>query len=111
MKKITALICFSFIFLTLACNVFAEPTGGWVYISTMRPYSGTDTKAFINVGTTALCNTDTFAINTTAPNGKEMYAVALAAVIAKRAVALEVSNNTGCTGYGTLLQSIYINGN
>lgn len=41
-------------------------------------------------------------------NGKEMCAAALAALISGKQVQLEVSNATGCTGFGSRLQSIYI---
>jgi hypothetical protein len=37
-----------------------------------------------------------------------MYAAALTALTTGKRVILEVSNATGCTGWGTKLQSLYV---
>jgi hypothetical protein len=86
----------------------AEPSTGWVYVTLVRPYSNTDLKVYVEINSSAVCNTSVFAIKVNDPNGKEMYAAALAAFIAQKKVILEASNSTGCTGWGTLLQSLYI---
>lgn len=84
----------------------AEPSGGKVDIISLRPYAGS--VVYVLVSSSALCDTDTFAIDTSGVNGKEMYAAALTAVAAGKKISLEVSNATGCKGWGTRLQSIYL---
>ena len=108
MKKVILITSVLFMVMFFSVEAFADPMSGWIYIYTIRPYSSTSGPVLLSVSSTALCGTDTFTINTTAPNGKEMYAAALSAVMTKKLVMLEVSNSTGCTGFGTLLQSISV---
>ena len=84
----------------------AEPTSSRVLISYVRPYFQTSTVV-VGVSSPVICNTDTFFIDTSQIGGKEGYAAALTSLATKKSVALEVSNSRGCTGWGTLLQSIY----
>lgn len=89
-----------------AHTVYAEPSGGKVDIVSLRPYAGS--VIYIQVSSSSLCNTDTFTIDTSQLNGKEIYAAVLAAVTAGKKVSLEAANATGCAGWGTKLQSVYI---
>lgn len=99
-----------FMLFVLACTIgslLAEPTSARVQILDLRPYAESE-ATYVHVNSTALCNTDVFVIDTSQANGKQIYAAALAAVASGKEVALEVANATGCTGFGTKLQSIYI---
>lgn len=86
--------------------VQAEPTGGKVSILSLRPYSGG--LIYLEVSSGELCGTSVFAFSGSEVNAKEMYAAALTALVSGNQVQLEVSNATGCTGWGTRLQSIYL---
>jgi hypothetical protein len=94
------------IMLCLAQMAQAEPSGGKVDIISLRPYAGS--VIYIKVSSATLCNTEMFTMDTSQVNGKEMYAAALAAVTTGKKVSLEVANATGCAGWGTKLQSIYL---
>lgn len=93
-----------FSFLSFECN--AGAVSGNTIIDYLRPYSGSG--VYISVTTNAICDTSVFFIELNTAGGKAMYAAALAALAANKSVALEVSNATGCKGWGTLLQSLYI---
>ena len=86
--------------------VQAEPTGGRVSILSLRPYSGG--WIYVQVSSDALCSTNVFTFSVSEVNGKEMYAAALTALTNGKEVQLEVSNATGCTGFASRLQSIYL---
>lgn len=81
--------------------VVAEPTSAPLQIKTLRPYGGGQ-NVYVNVGETSFCAADTFVIDVSGPNGREMYAAS------KSPVRLEVVNATGCAGWGTRLQSIFL---
>lgn len=99
----------AWILLTVATfNCLAEPTSVPVSITSLRPYTGTNPVAVVEVSSYPLCSTNAFKINLGEPGGKEMYATALAAAMSGKQVKLEVSNTTGCQGWGTTLQSIYL---
>jgi len=83
----------------------AGETGGKVNLVSLRPYVG---KVYVQVSPAGLCGTEVFTIELANTGGKEMYAAALTAFSAGKLVELEVSNATGCTGWGTTLQSLYI---
>jgi len=85
----------------------AEPSSQRVKLIEVRPYIG-NSDVYIRTNVDAVCGTPIFRIVTSQPNGKEAYAAALTAITSGRSVVLEVSNATGCTGWGTALQSIYI---
>lgn len=86
--------------------VQAEPTGGRVTVVNLRPYSGG--SIYLQVSSTELCGTEVFSFTGSEVNGKEMYAAALTALASGKQIQLEVSTATGCTGWGTRLQSIFI---
>ncbi len=94
--------------LVASFNGLAEPTGVPVNILSLRPYTSSNPVAYIEVSASTLCNTNGFKINLSEPGGKEMYATALTAAASGKQVKLEVSNATGCQGWGTVLQSIYL---
>ena len=73
-------------------------------IISIRPYSGGDIFIETNASSN-LCDTSTFTIDGNAPDKRELYAAALTA---GKKIGIEISNATGCTGWGTKLQSIYI---
>lgn len=85
----------------------AEPSSPRVKLVEVRPYIGNN-NVFIRTNVDAVCGTSMFRILTSETNGREAYAAALAAITSGRSVVLEVSNVTGCAGWGTVLQSIYI---
>lgn len=93
---------------TLSASLLAnaEPSGNLVKIMSLRPYAGG--LIYMHVSSADLCGTDVFTIDSSQANGKEIYAAALAALTTGKQVRLEVSNATGCAGWGTRLQSIYI---
>lgn len=100
-------VCMLFVLAYCIDAALAEPTSARVVILDLRPYAGSEVT-YVHVNSTALCNTDVFIIDTSQANGKQMYAAALTAVASGKEVALEVANATGCTGWATKLQSIYI---
>lgn len=90
----------------------AEPTSGPVHIVTLRPYSNsggsTGGAIYVTVDSSTFCSATVFKIDLTFGGAKEAYAAALSAIVSGKSVQLEVLNSTGCAGWGTTLQSIYI---
>jgi hypothetical protein len=87
-------------------NPFDTP-GTILYV---RSYSaGASSFALVRLsqGGTA-CGTDTYTINLSDPGGQGMLAVAMEALALGSTVTPEISNATGCTGWGTALQSLMI---
>ncbi|BDU16922.1 hypothetical protein [Lysobacter auxotrophicus] len=101
MKKLVSIA----LLLTLGFTANAGETGGRVNIVSLRPYVG---KVYVQVSPGGLCGTDVFTIELANTGGKEMYAAALTALSAGKQVELEVSNATGCAGWGTNLQSLFV---
>ncbi|WP_043090301.1 MULTISPECIES: hypothetical protein [unclassified Xanthomonas] len=95
------------LFLGAAALAQAEPTSDLVSVVSLRPYIG-DSMVYIEVDSDALCGTLTFTIDTSQPNGKEVYAAAMTALTTGKKVRLEVPTSIGCKGWGSKLQSIYI---
>lgn len=88
--------------------VSAEPSSpAPVKILQVRPYANSY-AVYIDVSSGQLCSTSAFVIMTNELGGKEMYAAALTALATGKRVILEVSNATGCSGWGTKLQSLYV---
>lgn len=88
---------------------FAEPTTGPVKILEVRPYNvqGAPAAVYVRVDQVSLCNTDTYRIDLSWNGSKEVLASALAALVADKYVKVEVVN-TGCVGFATAIQSLYI---
>ncbi|MBB6253393.1 hypothetical protein [Nitrospirillum iridis] len=110
MKRITAfvfLLAISQFF--LAQKSLAEPSGAKASVISVRSYdSGQYSYAIIEVNNTTLCNTDHFVIPLDSPGGVGMLSAAITALSAQKQVVLEVSNVTGCNGWGSRLQSLYL---
>lgn len=100
----------AFVFCLCASVVHGGETGPRVKITQLRPYMGSG-QVFVHVNSSQLCGTSVFKIVLSDPAGKEAYAAALTAIATGKNVALEVSNVTGCTGWGTQLQSIWLDAN
>lgn len=92
-----------------SAGAFADPTTAPVSILFIRPYNNSATAgaAYIQVDQTSVCDTNVYRVNFALNNSKEVYAAALAAFLANRKVKIEVVN-TGCTGWGTDIQSIFV---
>jgi len=84
----------------------AEPTSDKLSIVSLRPYGGG--IAYVQVSSDTFCTTDTFTIDLTQPSGKEMYAAVLAALTGGKKIRIEASNATGCNGWATRLQSVFL---
>ncbi|MBI3561507.1 MAG: hypothetical protein HY080_07320 [Gammaproteobacteria bacterium] len=112
MKKIVSGI--TFIVLSLVFSSFtalADPTTAPVHITQIRPYNTQGASCgvvYIAVDQTLACNTNVFQIDLCFGGGKEVYAAALTAFAASKAVQVEVVNS-GCTGWGTKIQSLFMN--
>lgn len=106
-QRSTGLLSWGLLFAIGAVPVMAEPSSPRVKLIEVRPYIGSS-EVHIKTNVDAVCGTNGFRIITSQPNGKEAYAAALTALTSGKSVVVEVSNATGCTGWGTVLQSIYI---
>lgn len=103
------------------CGFFAIlsllPTIGLATPESAAPVSVTEIRPYVNgtifvaVDSVELCNTTVFRIDVTAPGKNGMYAAVLTAVATGKKVRLEVSTATGCQGWGTALQSVYLRAN
>jgi hypothetical protein len=87
-------------------NALAEPTSGPLFVNLLRVYSTGD--VFVSMKSNAFCSTDTFHIPATVVGRRELLATLLTAQSLNSPVLLEASNATGCAGWGTKLQSIYL---
>lgn len=103
MKLIKAIMILSIIF--ISSYSFAE-TSDPVMISSLRAYL--DGSIFVTVQSPIICNTTVFKIDASFPGAKEMYSAAMSAMIAGKTVKLEIYTDTGCEGWGTKLQSLYV---
>ena len=99
LKILLAVVC------TYASIANCEPSSGQTAIYSLRPYID-GTSVFLQTVDNPICNTSVFVIDLNKPSGKEAYALAMAAFMSNRKIILEVSNATGCTGWGTQLTSI-----
>ncbi|MCU7843181.1 MAG: hypothetical protein KZQ93_05010 [Candidatus Thiodiazotropha sp. (ex Monitilora ramsayi)] len=101
-------ICFALIF--PPAIAFATPKSDVaVYVTQVRPYL--DGSVFVHVDSTAFCDTAVFKISHDVVGRKEMYSAVLSALMASKKVILEAFTTTGCNGWGTELQSIYLQAN
>lgn len=91
----------------LASAALGEPTATTsALIGSVRPYvSG---GVYLEMQSAVLCGTTVFYIDPTFPGYKEMYSAAMTAMISGKKVILEAYTQTGCTGWGTKLQSFYV---
>ena len=88
----------------------AEPTGPAVSIVNLRPYNGEGAPngaVFVMVDKATLCDTNVYMIDMAFGGSKEVYAAALTAFATGKQIQIEIVNS-GCTGWGTKVQSLYI---
>jgi hypothetical protein len=87
----------------------AEPTTIPVKILEVRPYNvqGAPGAVYVRIDQVSLCNTDTYKIDLSWNGSKEVLATALSALVTDKPVKVEVAN-TGCVGFATPIQSLYI---
>lgn len=109
-RQLIIVLYFTCIALAWPVSSFAEPTSGLVTIVYLRPYNvnGSTGTVYMEVSASSVCNTNVYSIDLSYGGGKELYAAALAALMGNKQVRVEVANDTGCTGWGSKLQSIYI---
>ena len=103
--------------LTLACLIsillihapaHAEPTVGPFTISNLRPYiDSNDVYITVNVAPPQ-CPTTVFKLNMTRPLAREAYALLVTALTSGRSISLEIRNSTGCVGWATEIQSVFM---
>ena len=92
-------------------GTLAEPTTKKVKITSLRPYHSDNNGAYLYVDrVTPICthqgDVNVFLIDL--KTQKAHYAAALTAFALDKEVRIEISNETGCTGWGTRIQSIYM---
>ena len=93
----------------LSTPILAVPESSDVSVVEVRPYlSG---EIFVRVNSSTFCGTTVFMIPGTAVAKKEMYAAVLSALLTSKKIRLEALTSTGCNGWGTQLQSIYLQAN
>ncbi len=87
-------------------KAFSEPTGGPLFIKLLRVYSSGE--IYVTMQNNTFCTTDTFHVPATFPGRREILATLLTAKSLDSPVYLEALNDTGCVGWGTKLQSVYL---
>ena len=103
-KKIFKAILISFIaYINLG---HAVPTSSNLYVDYIRVYS--NGTVYIGVTTADFCSTSVFSIPSTTIAKKEFLASLLSAQAANKPVWLEAVNSTGCTGWGTAIESVWL---
>ncbi|WP_146218069.1 MULTISPECIES: hypothetical protein [unclassified Caulobacter] len=87
----------------------AEPTYGPVQLNQVRVYDdGANAFVLIEVKNATYCSTSTFTFKLSNLSGAGMLSASLTALATGQRVNIEISNTTGCNGYGTQLQSITV---
>ena len=110
MKK-TMLTIVALMFICMSSVAIADPTGGPFDITLIRPYNsdGGSGAVFIHVSDNSLCETSVFKIDLSYGGSREAYAAAITAFTTNKKISIEVVNSTGCNGWGTTIQSIFLN--
>lgn len=99
-----------FIATLLSSAVIAEPTTSAVKITRLRPYNMPSSGVvYLEVNQTSLCNSNTYVIDLSWVGAKEVYAAALAAMMAGKQVHVEI-DSAGCAtpGWTTKIQSLHV---
>lgn len=89
----------------------AEPTTENLTITAVRPYVTLSAASvvYITMNKASLCGTNVYRIDMAQNAGKELYSLALAALMAGSTVAVEIDNGgCGTPTWNTRVQSIYI---
>lgn len=93
--------------LSMAGAASAEPSSPPVLVNQVRVFdNGATPFALVETAAPTICGVATFTIDLTSQAGPAMLSIAITAFTTHDHVVLEVSNSTGCAGYGTRLQSI-----
>jgi hypothetical protein len=93
--------------LSVAGAARADPSSSPIQINQVRIFdNGAAPFALVETATPAVCGVATFTIDLAKPSGAGMLSAAITAFTTRGYVVLEVSNATGCAGYGTYLRSI-----
>lgn len=87
----------------------ADPTGVPAKIQKIRVYNnnGLPGAAFVYLDQATPCDTTVYKIDLSWSGSKEVLATALSAFASEKSVQVEATN-TGCAGWGTVIQSIYL---
>ncbi|WP_426323381.1 hypothetical protein [Pseudoduganella sp. R-43] len=90
-------------------SALAEPTGAPVKILSLRPYNTpAGGNIYVEVSqSNQPCETQGYVIDLSWIGAKEAYAAALTALVTDKSVRIEAVNS-GCTGWGTKIQSIIL---
>jgi hypothetical protein len=99
-----------FLVAVLSSVVIAEPTTSAVTITRLRPYNTSGWGVvYLSVSQTSLCNSNSYVIDLSWAGAKEIYAAALAAMMAGKQVQVEI-DNAGCAtpGWTTKVQSLVV---
>lgn len=89
----------------------AEPTYGPFTVRYLRPYNDGGGRVYfavtpVNAGD-SVCGQTELSLFVNTPDGKAAYAALLAALLSGKQVLIEAPNS-GCAGWGTTVQSVYI---
>lgn len=105
MKKIMILIfCLG---LTTTFSAVATPESTVpANIIQLRPY--VNGNVYIHLDSNVLCETSVFMIDGSNAGKEVMYSAALAAFMGNKKIRVEALTSTGCAGWGTKLQSLYL---
>lgn len=94
---------------SVACiDAHAGTETGQVLIKSVRSITGGTPSVYITLQNAPICNTDTFSFQLTDVGAQGMLSIALTALTTGQFAEIEISNATGCTGWGTQLQSMYL---
>ena len=105
MKYKTLILCSAMVALPLFAIASPESTSP-AYVIMVRPYNSG--SIYIQLDSNVLCDTSVFMIDGNNAGKDIMYSAALSALVAKKKVRVEALTSTGCTGWGTRLQSLYL---
>lgn len=103
-KYLTLIFC---IVVTIPFTVVAAPESTTsANIIQLRPYvSG---GVYIHLDSNILCDTSVFLIDGSNAGKEVLYSAALAAFMGNKKIRVEALTSTGCVGWGTALQSLYL---
>jgi hypothetical protein len=103
-------MCFIVVFTFVSYAAQAEPRTAEATIVWMRPYTTGD--YFVNISssrlTTGATCTTVYRVKADDPGAKGVIATLLTAYSLGAPLQLEVPTNTGCEGYGTPIQSVFL---
>jgi len=100
-KKVLTLV-FILAILVMAAPVSAATST----INYLRAYN--NGSIYIVLDSIIACNTTVFVIDASHAGSDEMYSAALSALMGNKKISVEPLVSTGCTGWGTKVQSLYL---